>query len=294
MMKNCIKILIFFIFSYFALIGISIAEECNKKKSSYTLNKSGYNFTKTKEWEKALTCFKLSVKKDNNPYAQSWIGTIYDKGYGVPENYKLAFKWFSLAAEQGDVYSIGKIGWHYMEGRGVAQNDEEAVKWFRKGAELGDAYSQERLGWYYAEGLGGLKQDWNKSFEWTLKAARQEDVYAMSGVGWHYMKGKGVAQKMAHSKGKGILHVRVIGIKCEQGSFVLVHFEKIVHERTQVGIINFIAYANDNSFIPANGNRIVNSLLEHGDHGRLKALAVLADITLSLFTADIKKTAQIE
>jgi TPR repeat protein len=33
-----------------------------------------------------------------NPFAQSMLGLMYDKGHGVPQDFVLAYKWLILAA----------------------------------------------------------------------------------------------------------------------------------------------------------------------------------------------------
>ena len=193
MMKNCIKILIFFIFSYFALIGTSVAKECTKGNTLGRLNNFGYEFTQNNEWEKALNCFIFSAEKYKSAYAQSWIGDIYTRGYGVSVNYEEAVQWFLKAAEQGDDYSQGSLGYLYAKGLGVEQSDEEAVQWFLKAAEQGEKYAQGNLGWHYAEGLG-VEQSHEEAVQWFLKAAEQGDAYSQGHLGWHYGKGMGVEQ----------------------------------------------------------------------------------------------------
>mgnify|MGYP001472967026 CR=1 FL=1 len=116
----------------------------------------GYDFTETEQWEKALNCFQISEERDNNAYAQSWLGTIYAKGYGVPINYKLAFKWTSLAAEQGDANSQYNLGQMYRKGQGVKQDYKAAVKWYKLSAEQGYAKAQVNLGVMYYNGQGVL------------------------------------------------------------------------------------------------------------------------------------------
>ena len=44
---------------------------------------------------------------------------MYDKGEGVPQDYKEATKWYRLAAEQGDASAQTKLGYMYDHGQGV-------------------------------------------------------------------------------------------------------------------------------------------------------------------------------
>ena len=40
--------------------------------------------------------------KNENAYAQRFMGIMYANGQGVLQDYKEAMKWFKLAADQGD------------------------------------------------------------------------------------------------------------------------------------------------------------------------------------------------
>ena len=42
------------------------------------------------------------LAEQGNTRARFYLGVMYDKGRGVPQDYKTAVKWFRLAAEQGD------------------------------------------------------------------------------------------------------------------------------------------------------------------------------------------------
>ena len=55
---------------------------------------------------------------------------MYRNGYGVPQDYAEAMKWYRLAAEQGDASAQYNLGLMYADGRGVPQDDETAYMWF--------------------------------------------------------------------------------------------------------------------------------------------------------------------
>ena len=38
-----------------------------------------------------------------NPFGQSMLGLMYDKGHGVPQNFVLAYKWLNLAAARASI-----------------------------------------------------------------------------------------------------------------------------------------------------------------------------------------------
>ncbi|MDE0810817.1 MAG: tetratricopeptide repeat protein, partial [Alphaproteobacteria bacterium] len=73
---------------------------------------------------------------------------------GVPQDYKTAVKWYSLAAEQGSAGAQSNLGVKYAKGQGVPQDYKTAVKWYRLAAEQGLAAAQYNLGFMYYNGKG--------------------------------------------------------------------------------------------------------------------------------------------
>ena len=69
--------------------------------------------------------------------------------YYESQNYEEALKWLQKAADQGNTTGQSFLGSMYYFGRGVPQNYEEALKWFRKAADQGDAKAQVKLGHMY-------------------------------------------------------------------------------------------------------------------------------------------------
>ncbi len=50
------------------------------------------------------------------------IGTLYEKGNGVPRNYQMAMQFYKRAASLGDARAMVDIGWLYERGRGGPRN----------------------------------------------------------------------------------------------------------------------------------------------------------------------------
>ena len=55
------------------------------------------------------------------------------------------FKWFKLAAEQGNAIAQLNLGRCYRDGIGVVKNEKEEFKWFKLAAEQRDAIAQLNL-----------------------------------------------------------------------------------------------------------------------------------------------------
>ena len=181
------------------------------------------NARKEKNYAKAIEICK-SIPDD--PYAQYYLGVMYESGQGVESDPAEAFKWYVKGASQGDAdcqYEVGRmcqygigtaqdnaeaakwytqaadngssagqtaIGFMYLNGQGVAENLAEAVKYITQGAENGNRYARNCLGWMYATGKGVTKDD-KKAFEWYGKAAEDGVPEAQFELGLFYYFGRG-------------------------------------------------------------------------------------------------------
>lgn len=139
------------------------------------------------EFNKAVTLLR-PVAEQGDAQAQTYMGILYEKGDGVPQDYAESVKWFRLAADQGKADAQYYLGNMYRNGNGVPQDEAEAVIWYTKAAEQGKSAAQNSLGELYATGKGA-NRDYITAYMWF-------NVAAISG---HepYIKGRDeVARKM--------------------------------------------------------------------------------------------------
>ncbi len=79
--------------------------------------------------------------------AQYNLGSMYDKGQGVPQDWEQSFHWYLQAANQGFAIADFKVGDAYFSGgRGVDKDIDQAFIWFKKSADLGYDKAQYILG----------------------------------------------------------------------------------------------------------------------------------------------------
>ena len=78
--------------------------------------------------EKIVDWTKKSAKQ-GDAEAQNNLGVMYDKGQGVPQNYKKAFDWFKKSAKQDFAKAQYNLGMIYYEGEEVSKNDKKAIYW---------------------------------------------------------------------------------------------------------------------------------------------------------------------
>ncbi len=69
-----------------------------------------------------------------NARAQTQLGYMYEHGLGVPQDYRLAAKWYHLAAEQGEPRGQHLLGLLFDKGFGVPIDFTEAYKWLNLAA----------------------------------------------------------------------------------------------------------------------------------------------------------------
>lgn len=168
----------------FVLSISSYAQDNNFKKGVDAYN-SGNN--------KNAFSFWLKAANQGNAIAQFNLGTLYENGEGVSQDYSKAFEWYQKAANQGNVDAQFNLGSMYYNGNGVGQNYKKALEWWQKAANHGDSDAQYWLGNLYENGEG-ITQDFDKSFELFRKAANQGHAEAQYALGKIYLEGDGERQ----------------------------------------------------------------------------------------------------
>ncbi|KAF9181560.1 hypothetical protein BGZ49_004835 [Haplosporangium sp. Z 27] len=104
---------------------------------------------------------------------------MYQRGYGVQQDYKKAFEWYFKAAKQGNANAENSLGYMYQRGYGVQQDYKEAFEWYLKAAKQGNADAEVNLGEMYRYGYG-IQRDSMKAFQWYSKAAKRGDFAAQN------------------------------------------------------------------------------------------------------------------
>jgi hypothetical protein len=82
--------------------------------------------------------------------AQRALGEIYEKGYGVKQDYPESIEWYKKAAQKGNVYAQMSLGHLYDQGIGVAIDKKQALYWFTLAAANGDKVAKENVAIYTA------------------------------------------------------------------------------------------------------------------------------------------------
>jgi hypothetical protein len=106
------------------------ARECEIRGGEYVAwDRASYE-TSLKVW--------LPMANEGDAVAQTYVGEIYEKGFGVPPDYGEAAKWYRRAAERGNVRATSNLGYLYEQGLGVKKDAAEAVAWYRRATGSSD------------------------------------------------------------------------------------------------------------------------------------------------------------
>lgn len=114
------------------------------------------------------------------------------------QDYALAFRLASTAAERGNALAQYYLAEMYRLGRGVESGPLEALKWYRRAGEQGNVNAQEWLGRSYSSGLG-VQRDYEEAIKWFRRAADQGSAVGQNGLGSMYRSGQGVPQNTAEA-----------------------------------------------------------------------------------------------
>lgn len=158
------------------------------------------------------------------------MGTMYERGVGVPRNFAKALEWYRKCAAAGMSEGYYNVGVCYEIGMGTTGNEVEAFNNFEKSAELGLPQGFYKLATMYIQGVGtakneawgiellgraaagghagaandlgliafegsyGQKKDPTKAFEWFTQSANDGNAEAMKNLAVFYRDGIGRAK----------------------------------------------------------------------------------------------------
>jgi hypothetical protein len=123
-----------------------------------------------------------------------------------------AVKWFTQAAEQGEVDAAYYLAKAYETGKGVKESPEDAQLWYQKAADLGYPPAQFSVGLMYYMGSNGMKHDYEEAIKWYKLAAQRGLSDAQNSLGVIYWEGHGVPVNLPEA-------ARWFTVASEQGNF---------------------------------------------------------------------------
>ncbi len=147
-----------------------------------------------KDIQNAVYWYRKSAEH-GNAYAQVYLGSLYEKGHGVPKDYQKALELYRKSAEQGEPYGQSALANMYYYGYGVTKDLQKAEALYRASATRGAASSAYHLGEMYYYGYG-VEQDYKQAMQWYTDAAfaQGRDTRGANKIGDMYYYGYGVAK----------------------------------------------------------------------------------------------------
>lgn len=103
--------------------------ECAIRGGEYVAHDRANFKTALKVW--------LPLAQGGDPKAQTYVGEIYEKGFGTQPNYTKAANWYQKAATQGYARAKMSLGSLYERGLGVSRNNTQALNLYRDASGLG-------------------------------------------------------------------------------------------------------------------------------------------------------------
>ena len=96
----------------------------------------------------------MPLADSGDSVAQFNIANFYRNGWGVPQNFSEAFKWYRRAALLKYPPAQNSLGTMYKNGIGVTKNYSEAYKWYEESAKAGNIAAKFNLARMIQSGLG--------------------------------------------------------------------------------------------------------------------------------------------
>mmetsp|Transcript_26245 Transcript_26245/g.46915 ORF Transcript_26245/g.46915 Transcript_26245/m.46915 type:complete len:604 (+) Transcript_26245:132-1943(+) len=125
-----------------------------------------------------------------NMQAMETLGLMYAQGIGTEKNTTRALELVNKAADQGSVAAISELAYMNYHGIGVPQNTTKAFELYIKAAGAGHVESMSNAGVFYLNGEG-TEKDYDKAFLYFSLAAQGEHPNGIFNLGLMHYQGRG-------------------------------------------------------------------------------------------------------
>ena len=149
-----------------------------KRKSLYAVGdmyNKGHGVPK--DYKKAVEYFNKSAKFEYS-YSYNKLGIMYEDGKGVKKDYVKALFNYNKAAELKNMYGLYNVARCYDYNIGVKQDINKAIKYYSLSGDLGYSQSYYNLSVIYKTGIGGIKKDYDLAVNYLMKAAKMGNKMA--------------------------------------------------------------------------------------------------------------------
>ena len=155
------------------------------------------------DYSKAFDYYTRVTKSDSTDLADQYaknlantaIGLLYMKGFGVEADSEQAINYFKAASDNGYAKASYYLGQIYENGLGVDRDYEQAMEYYLLAADLDYAPALNQLGYMYYNGYG-VDVDFASAVYYQKLAALQGYAIAQVNLGFLYENGYGVERNL--------------------------------------------------------------------------------------------------
>lgn len=149
----------------------------------------------------------------NDVQSHYLLGELYLTGTTVPQSYREARHWWSIAAERGSIDAQHALGKSFKNEEHGALNLERSVYWLSRAAQNGDVWAQRDLSGMYQLGRG-LETDMELAHMWMNIAA------ATSGDDFRELFELSRDEIAANMSSEQVLRAQAMAVNCMRSGFV--------------------------------------------------------------------------
>ena len=161
-------------------------------------NQLGQAYLEAERYGDAFKIFNAAAAK-GSVFATGWMGTLYDRGWGVGKDVKLANDWHRKAVATGSASAMYNLGQSLLNGTGIAKDVPAARKLFDQAAAKGSTAAMMQLGTLFDNGEGVAK-DATLAREWYQKAVDGGETSAEFSLALLYLDGTGVEKNETEAR----------------------------------------------------------------------------------------------
>ncbi len=149
-----------------------------------------FDYDQRGEYNRAFDYYKQAEELG---HLTDGLGMCYEFGAGVEANAMQAFKYYQMAAENGNDGAIYRLGRCFYFGIGTDVDKEKAFQYYEQSGQQGNIYARYFAGLQLLQGDGVLA-DQAKGAQWIQDAAEGEYAEAQYQLGNCYLMGDGVEE----------------------------------------------------------------------------------------------------
>jgi TPR repeat protein/transglutaminase-like putative cysteine protease len=127
----------------------------------------------TQDYKEAFKHFSIAAQA-GYPDAENFLALMYESGSGVSKNVDLALDWFDKAEGKSNRHALNNLGQRLELGQILKRDLKAAFDLYRRSALLGGAEAQVNLARFYMHGVG-TNQDHRQAFKWAMLSAFQNE-----------------------------------------------------------------------------------------------------------------------